>query len=74
MVTLNPLDSRSAPIEALASPFPREDTTPPVTNMNLVFICFFPSLIGLKSGSPFGLCAVGISEGYSKRCDETILQ
>jgi len=30
------LDSRIAPIEAEAIPFPREETTPPVTNINRV--------------------------------------
>src|SRR5580765_881745 len=33
-VTRSPRDSRSEPIEAAASPLPREDTTPPVTKMN----------------------------------------
>src|SRR6266545_1965804 len=33
-VTWNPRASSSEPIEAAASPFPRDDTTPPVTKMN----------------------------------------
>src|ERR1700716_2645725 len=36
MVTLRPRDSRIAAREAAAIPLPREDTTPPVTNRNLV--------------------------------------
>src|SRR3569623_1574964 len=35
-VTLRPLDSRIAAREAAAIPLPRDDTTPPVTNTNLV--------------------------------------
>src|SRR6056300_268041 len=35
MVTFNPRDSKSAPMEADAIPFPREETTPPVTKTNL---------------------------------------
>src|SRR6476661_5008378 len=35
-VTLRPRDSRIAAREAAAIPLPREDTTPPVTNTNLV--------------------------------------
>jgi hypothetical protein len=30
-------------MDAAASPFPREDTTPPVTKRNFVFILFFRS-------------------------------
>ena len=36
MVTLSPLDSRRAPKDAAAIPFPRDETTPPVINTNLV--------------------------------------
>src|SRR4051812_12464861 len=36
IVTLRPRASSSAPTDALASPFPIEETTPPVTNTNLV--------------------------------------
>src|SRR5512138_618854 len=36
--TSRPRFSRSAPMDAAASPFPREETTPPVTNMNFVFL------------------------------------
>ncbi len=35
-VTLRPRAWRSAPIEAAESPLPKEETTPPVTKMNLV--------------------------------------
>ena len=35
-VTLNPRLSSRLPSEAEASPFPRDDSTPPVTKMNLV--------------------------------------
>src|SRR5713101_226155 len=35
-VTLKPRASRSAPIDAAASPLPRDDTTPPVTKMYFV--------------------------------------
>src|SRR5687768_8510049 len=36
MVTRRPRASRSAPIDALARPFPIDDTTPPVTKTYLV--------------------------------------
>ena len=36
IVTLRPRLSSSAPIEAEARPLPSDDTTPPVTKMNLV--------------------------------------
>ena len=36
IVTSIPLLSRRAPNEAEVIPFPREETTPPVTNINLV--------------------------------------
>jgi hypothetical protein len=32
----NPLDSRRAPIDEEANPFPKEDTTPPVTKIYFV--------------------------------------
>jgi hypothetical protein len=35
--TERPLDSKRAPIEAAAIPFPRDETTPPVIKMYLVF-------------------------------------
>ena len=35
--TERPLDSRRAPIEAAAIPFPSYETTPPVIKMYLVF-------------------------------------
>src|SRR4030095_6075491 len=37
IVTLRPLLSNSAPIDAAARPLPKDETTPPVTKMNLVF-------------------------------------
>ena len=40
IVTERPLLSRTAPREAAATPLPSEETTPPVTNKNLV--CLFP--------------------------------
>jgi hypothetical protein len=33
----SPLDSKRAPMEAAAMPFPREETTPPVIKIYLVF-------------------------------------
>ena len=36
-VTLSPRLSINAPMEAEANPLPNDDTTPPVTKMNLVF-------------------------------------
>ena len=36
IVTLRPRFSSSAPIDADASPLPSDETTPPVTKMNLV--------------------------------------
>ncbi len=38
MVTLRPLASRSDARDADAIPFPREETTPPVINTNLVIM------------------------------------
>ncbi len=35
-VSSRPRFSRSAPIDAATIPFPTDDTTPPVTKMNLV--------------------------------------
>jgi hypothetical protein len=43
MVTLRPRDSRIAAREAAAIPLPREDTTPPVTNTNLVIVLKVPN-------------------------------
>src|SRR5690348_5388938 len=45
IVTFNPRLSISAPIEAEASPLPSDDTTPPVTNINLVLT---PAMIPLR--------------------------
>src|SRR3972149_7261432 len=50
---VSPLLSRSAPMDAEAMPFPSDDTTPPVTKMNLVLICFLGSAISfLPSPNP----------------------
>jgi hypothetical protein len=38
METRRPRASMRAPIDAAANPLPREETTPPVMNMNLVFM------------------------------------
>jgi hypothetical protein len=38
METFKPRASIRAPIDAAASPFPREETTPPVIKINLVFM------------------------------------
>lgn len=40
IVTRKPRDSRIAANDAAAMPFPREETTPPVTNTYLVMIDF----------------------------------
>src|SRR3990170_7559307 len=40
IVIRNPLASRRAPMEAAASPLPREETTPPVTKMYFGFTVF----------------------------------
>ena len=45
IVTLSPRSTSSLPKEAAAMPFPREETTPPVTKMYLV--AFGPVVIGL---------------------------
>jgi len=41
-VIFNPLVSSKAPIEADASPFPREESTPPVTKISFGFIVATP--------------------------------
>src|SRR5262245_4374994 len=38
IVTVRPRASSNAPIDAEATPLPRDDTTPPVTKMNLVLL------------------------------------
>src|SRR5271169_6032929 len=45
-VTFRPRDSRSAPIDAAARPFPSDETTPPVTKMYFV-VFFFISMAAL---------------------------
>ena len=47
METRRPRASINAPIEAAANPLPNDETTPPVTKINLVFI-FFP-----PGGAPY---------------------
>src|SRR3990172_6260962 len=44
MVTRSPRSTRRRPSDAAAMPFPREDTTPPVTNTNLVCCMLSASL------------------------------
>src|SRR5450432_137578 len=44
IVTFNPLPSRRLAMDADASPLPSDETTPPVTKMNLV--CCFEARIG----------------------------
>jgi hypothetical protein len=53
-VTLRPRDSRIAARDAAAMPFPREDTTPPVTKTNLVILGGRPG-----RGERAGDCPVG---------------
>src|SRR5689334_718802 len=53
IVTLRPRLSSSAPIDAAASPLPRDETTPPVTKINLVFT------VAINSFQP--LCVAGNS-------------
>src|SRR5262245_31198627 len=45
-VTRKPRASNSDPIEAAASPLPKDDTTPPVTKMNFVVTSRPPFLFG----------------------------
>src|SRR5215831_18836979 len=45
-VTRKPRASSSDPIEAAASPLPKDDTTPPVTKMNFVVTSRPPFLFG----------------------------
>jgi hypothetical protein len=53
MVTVRPRDSRIAARDAAAIPFPREDTTPPVTNTYLVIRDLFKrKMSALKSNKP----------------------
>src|SRR3970282_1861623 len=57
IVIRNPRASRSAPMEAAAIPLPREETTPPVTKMNLIGTSlsslFFGSAAPLDRQRPF---------------------
>src|SRR5690606_31196585 len=58
-VTLRPRDSRIAARDAEAMPLPREDTTPPVTNTNLVMSRASQSLAGGGNGDYRGRASVG---------------
>lgn len=53
MVTRRPLDSRIAAREAAAIPFPKEETTPPVTKTYLV-ICQLKKNRSTKYGQTRG--------------------
>ena len=44
-MTLNPLDFNNLPSEAAVIPFPKPETTPPVTNINFIL----PLLYDLKN-------------------------
>src|SRR5215204_4091615 len=54
IVTLSPRSTSSRPREAAAIPFPREDTTPPVTKMYLV------ALGAVVMRPALGKCASGL--------------
>jgi hypothetical protein len=41
MVILKPLDCSNLPMEAEMMPFPREETTPPVTKIYLAILLLF---------------------------------
>src|SRR5262252_3997210 len=56
-VTLSPRASSKAPMDADATPLPSDDTTPPVTKMNLVFAVLFmapapPAWLALARAAP----------------------
>src|SRR5690242_10905190 len=55
MVTLRPRSTNSRPNEAAAMPFPREETTPPVTKMYLVALGAEVIALPLKC-VPVGFC------------------
>ena len=52
LVTRRPRDSRIAAREAAAMPFPREETTPPVTNTNLVMAGQFRKFAFYRNSMP----------------------
>src|SRR4051812_33560019 len=54
MVTRSPRFSSSAPIDADARPLPSDDTTPPVTKMNLVCLPGGRPAMRLLVGPPTG--------------------
>ena len=53
MATRNPRASSNAPSEAAARPLPIEETTPPVMNINLVFMVATPEY---QSRSIYEVC------------------
>src|SRR5450759_4237510 len=52
MLTLRPRLSSRQPMDAAAMPFPREETTPPVTNMYLAMVLWYEK--GLDVSEVFG--------------------
>src|SRR4051812_43345991 len=60
IVTLRPRSTSSLPREAAAMPFPREDTTPPVTKMYLV-------AFGVVIRPALGRCASGLPPAGDRR-------
>src|SRR6478609_6957871 len=74
MVTLRPRFSSSAPIDAEARPLPSDETTPPVTKMNLVcfprsrrFVCGIQHPLGPASYGSKARFAIGFG---SRNCLE----
>src|ERR1043166_9520175 len=69
--TLRPRFSMSAPIDAETMPFPSDDTTPPVTNTNLV-CCDMAHLDGATTGAPasfYRLHTLRAIAEAPRRCD-----
>src|SRR4051812_2199044 len=67
LVTRMPRDSRIAAREAAAMPFPREETTPPVTK---TYFVIDPRRVGMEefTGNRAGaqiFCALGVAAGNS---------
>src|SRR3990170_4164554 len=54
IVTRRPRSTSSRPSDAAAMPFPREDTTPPVTNTNFVECCIVTPASAAEGLSPRG--------------------
>src|SRR5579863_10181068 len=63
MVSLSPRVSSRLPIDADANPFPNDETTPPVTKMNLV--CFAFCRAGAVIGRP---PSVYLTQQFQERC------